>query len=456
MLDSYLIGNSRRVSPEAPIPIVAVETETEKLGGAANVAANVRALGAGCYLFGVVGDDPGGATLINLLESKGVQHCVPRLPGYITTHKKRVISRNQQLLRIDHEQFCQVPEAVQSPLLKTFEHVLQKGSSVILSDYGKGMLRDPQVFIAIANAYGARVFVDPKGNSFEPYRGAYAVTPNLAEFERMSGVSSSQEQELVAGALSVCREYDIEHILITRSDKGMLLINSSGEVSNVVAQVREVFDVTGAGDTVIATLATAVSAGASLQDAVQLANLAAGIAVQKLGAATVSLDEIAAQMHTSFGHAMNVDELCSHLCSLRGQGKKIVMTNGCFDLLHPGHVRYLQQARALGDYLVIAVNDDESVKRLKGANRPLNTLSARMSVLQALQCVDFVISFEEDTPENLIGRLAPDVLVKGGDYTSDQVAGGKCVTDNGGSVVILPYLEGFSTTRMIEQIQSMH
>lgn len=449
MLDRYWYGATSRISPEAPVPVVHVQDVEERAGGAGNVAVNVRALGAAAVLVGIVGDDGAATSLEALLDARGVTHRLERRPGNATVTKLRVVSRHQQLLRLDFE------DRRTGGVTPGSQWLAAEGIQVmVLSDYAKGALDDPAPLIRRARDQGIPVVVDPKGRDFRKYRGATVLTPNLTEFEAVVGDCDDLET-LVARGGRLRDELELEALLITRSEHGMTLITADG-ARHIPARVREVFDVTGAGDTVVATLAAALGAGLAFDAAAWLANLAAGLVVGKLGTAAVSRAELrgAVQEHEGRGSGV-VDEsaLLALVEAARRKGQRVVMTNGCFDILHAGHVRYLEQARALGDRLVVAVNDDASVKRLKGHDRPINPLSRRAAVLDALAAVDWVASFAEDTPQRLICAVKPEVLVKGGDYRPGDIAGGDCVRAHGGEVVVLEFLEGCSTTDIIDAVK---
>lgn len=453
MLDRYWHGDTSRISPEAPVPVVAIGEAEERPGGAGNVALNVAALRGAATIAGATGDDEAAATLQRRLEAAGVEYRAVRLAGRNTITKLRVLSRHQQLLRLDFEQA--IAEADLDGFRGSFRSLAARADTVVLSDYGKGTLAGIGDLIASARALGKPVLIDPKGRDFERYRNATLITPNQAEFEDVVGPCGS-DAELSAKGERLRDALGLEALLVTRSGRGMTLLRKGAPPLHLPAQAREVYDVTGAGDTVIAVLATALAAGASLEDATALANLAAGVVVGKLGAATVTPDELRAAIHEQdLIESGVVDEatLIDHVARARARGETIVMTNGCFDILHAGHITYLEQARALGDRLVIAVNDDASVERLKGAGRPVVALHDRMMLLAALRGVDWVVPFSGDTPRDIICRVLPDVLVKGGDYRPEDIAGGDCVTANGGRVVTLDYLPDRSTSRLIETIR---
>lgn len=452
MLDRFWSGASRRVSPEAPVPVVNVSGQEDRAGGAGNVAVNLAELGVTVSLVGLCGDDEHARALRSCVESAGVRWNVMPCKAD-TIVKLRVLSRNQQLLRMDFEQSL-APYANDLFLRYAQQH-LADADLVILSDYAKGTLELVQPLLAYCREAGKRTLVDPKGTDFERYRGATLMTPNLSELEAVVGPCDTDEA-LVEKAGNLRAALELDAILVTRSEAGMTLIERDEPAQHLTASAQEVFDVTGAGDTVIAVMAGGLSAGLSMADAARYANHAAGVVVAKLGTASVTPEELEHAISDrdldSFDRRPSEDEVLSRLAKCRAAGQRIVMTNGCFDLLHPGHIRYLQQAAKLGDLLLVAVNDDDSVRRLKGAGRPVNTVEDRMAVLAALEAVDFVLPFSEDTPARLIDVVAPDTLVKGGDYTVEQIAGHESVLARGGDVIILDFVPGHSTTEMIERI----
>lgn len=453
MLDRYWHGATSRISPEAPVPVVKVEGDELRVGGAGNVALNVTALGAGATLSALVGNDSEADTLRKRLEAGRVVCRLLTAPGSRTITKLRIISRHQQLIRLDFEDDFPAESAASIP--EAVKGALEGAGALVLSDYAKGTLKHAQAMIQAARAAGVPVVVDPKGTDFERYRGATVLTPNLAEFEAVVG-PCEDEASLVARGEALRDQLGLTALLITRSERGMTLLVAGQPALHLPARAREVFDVTGAGDTVVAVLAAGLAAGMRLPEATALANLAAGVVVGKLGTATVSLDELveAMQGHTPLPTGVIDEErLLEVLARARAAGERIVMTNGCFDILHPGHITYLHQARALGDRLIVALNDDASVRRLKGPSRPVNGLETRMLMLAALSSVDWVVPFSEDTPERLICRLKPDVLVKGGDYRPEDIAGGRCVIEHGGEVKVLGFVAGHSTSGLIARIQ---
>ncbi len=451
MLDRYWHGATERISPEAPVPVVHVREEEGRPGGAGNVALNLAVLGARVTLLGVTGEDEAAGRLERALTEAGVACAFERDGRFPTITKLRVVSRQQQLIRLDFEDGFPGYEA--DGLLARFRERLANHQAVVLSDYGKGTLADPRAWIEAARAAGVPVLVDPKGRDFDRYAGATLLTPNLAEFEAVAG-PCADEAELEARALELRKRLGLEHLLVTRGEQGMTLAGEGG-CHHLPTRAREVFDVTGAGDTVIATLAAALAAGESMEAATALANLAAGIVVGKLGTAGVTpreLEQRLAEQRLAEHGVVDEARLLSLVEAARARGERIVFTNGCFDLLHAGHVTYLEEASRLGDRLVVAVNADATVRRLKGAGRPVNTLAHRMHVLAALGFVDWVVPFEEETPERLICRLKPDLLVKGGDNDPDAIPGARCVREAGGEVKVLSYLDGISTTALVTRI----
>ena len=452
MLDRYLFGTTGRISPEAPVPVVHVRKTEDRPGGAANVAVNLAALGANTLLLGLVGDDDEAAVLEQLVSGHGIDCRFSCIAGQPTITKTRVQSRGQQLIRLDREEPAAGDHA--GAILATLIAALKEVDAVVLSDYGKGALAQAARLIEACRAAGVPVLVDPKGTDFERYRGASLLTPNQSEFEAVAGPTDS-DAKLIERADRMVRDLDLEAIVVTRSEKGMLVVQAGGEPVLLSTQAREVFDVTGAGDTVIATLAGSLASGSELQDAAALANLAAGLVVRKIGVASVTPSELQVALHQrgQGGRGLvSEEELLSQLDEARARRERIVMTNGCFDVLHAGHVAYLEEAKSLGDRLVVAVNDDHSVRRLKGENRPINALPDRMAVLAGLAAVDWVVPFSEDTPARLIAAVMPDVLVKGGDYRPEEIAGAKEVLANGGEVRVLGFREGHSSSRIIERL----
>jgi len=455
MLDEYWFGATSRISPEAPVPVVRVTGAQARAGGAANVAVNLATLGAKTVLAGVTGDDANADRLQETLTPRGIELATVRAPGMPTITKLRVLSRNQQLIRLDTEDRYEAEHA--APLGGLVDAQLAGAGACVLSDYGKGTLHAVGDFIAACRERGVPVLVDPKGNDFERYSGATLLTPNLAEFEAVAG-APDDDDDLVRRAGALRAELQLDALVVTLSERGMLVIDDQGNASLLPARAREVFDVTGAGDTVIATLAAGIAAGMPLAAAAALANLAAGLVVRKIGVASVTPSELRLSLHEQGQGGRGLlsrDEAVLVTREAQRRGERVVMTNGCFDILHTGHVAYLEEAKARGDRLLVAVNDDASVTRLKGQGRPVNPVADRMAVLAGLASVDWVVPFGEDTPAKLIAAVLPDVLVKGGDYRPEEIAGGPAVLANGGNVEVLSFHEGRSTTALIEALRRL-
>jgi len=452
MLDRYLFGGTSRISPEAPVPVVHVQRNEDRAGGAANVATNLARLGVRTTLLGIVGDDDEAAVLAGAMRDSGVSCQFTAVKGWPTITKMRVQSRGQQLIRVDREQ----PLATGSEALTSaLAGLLDDADAVVLSDYGKGSLGDVAAMIAACRNANVPVFVDPKGRNFGKYRGATLLTPNQSEFDAVAG-ESADDADMVARAQAMAGSLELQALLVTRGEKGMLLVAGDDEPLFLSTRAREVYDVTGAGDTVIATLAGSLAAGEDVATAAALANLAAGLVVGKIGVASVTPSELRVALHRRGQGGRGLvaeDELLPLIEEARDRAERVVMTNGCFDVLHAGHVAYLEEAKSLGDRLVVAVNDDDSVRRLKGDARPINSLADRMLVLGGLASVDWVVPFSEDTPERLIAAVLPDVLVKGGDYRPADIAGAKSVLANGGEVRVLAFREGHSSSRIIDKLR---
>lgn len=455
MLDRYWHGSTSRISPEAPVPVVHVKDDEQRAGGAGNVALNIAALGGKVSVMGFVGNDEQAQSLTSLLQQAGVLCVFEALDDYPTITKLRVMSRHQQLIRLDFEDgFEQVDN---SALLHQYHAEMLQANAIVLSDYGKGTLSNIEQFVTLAKKLDKPVLVDPKGSDFSIYKHATLITPNLSEFEAVVGACVDQQQ-LVERGVNLLHEMDFTALLVTQGEQGMTLLTRDEPPLHLPTHAREVFDVTGAGDTVISVLAASLAARKSLAEATVLANMGAGIVVGKLGTATVNTEELTYALQGQRAHHRGVgtlDDIKQAMHSAKGEGEKIVLTNGCFDILHPGHIRYLQQAKALGDRLIILVNSDDSVKRLKGPERPVNDLQYRMEMLAALECVDWVLPFEGDTPKPEIDHLLPDILAKGGDYTDvTSIAGHESVLANGGEVKMLSLFEGHSTTSIIKSIKN--
>ena len=460
ILDHYVFGAVSRISPEAPIPVLHVRSEEDRLGGAANVAANILSLGGKSTLVGALGRDEPGARFRKLAgASKGLSLSAAQSNSRPTVLKTRMVSQNQQMLRVDREE----PGALQPMELKDVTgralKSLEGVGAVVLSDYGKGVITpdSAQTLIAAATTAGVPVIVDPKGRDYSRYRGATAVTPNRAEAEAATGIDCSTLAGVEEAGRKLCRELKLKVAVITLSAEGVAVIPARGKIAHFPAQARSVYDVTGAGDTFIAAFAMCVAGGAEFNTAARIANYAAALKVARFGAVAITREELRRSVisaHEGFDHAgkvMTHNELVEALEPLRKTGQRVVFTNGCFDLLHQGHVTYLNFCRGQGDVVVVGLNSDASVRRLKGPTRPVNESDARARVMAALNDVDYVTVFEEDTPEALIRKVRPDVLVKGEDWSGQQIAGGAFVESTGGRVVFAPLVQGKSTSNMIEK-----
>lgn len=455
MLDRYWHGSASRVSPEAPVPVVQVANREDRPGGAGNVALNIAALGSAVRLVGVVGDDEAGLELLSRLKAAGVYCDFLQSEEKPTITKLRIISQHQQLIRLDFEKAFEASDII--GLQDKAKSLVDDSQVMVLSDYGKGALQDIIDLIDLGRSRNIPIIVDPKGADFTKYRGATLITPNLTEFEAVVG-GSDNEDEFVNKGLRLVRELNLEAILITRGEHGMTLIRPDSPELHLPARAQEVFDVTGAGDTVISVLAASMAAGDGLADATALANLAAGLVVGKLGTAAISGPELRRAMladQNAGRGVMTAEQLQIVVQDSKAHGEKIIFTNGCFDIIHAGHVGYLAEAKRLGDRLVVAINDDDSAHRLKGEGRPINPVERRMAVLAGLEAVDWVVSFSEDTPEPLLESLQPEVLVKGGDYTMDQVVGAGYVESYGGVVRVLEFLDNCSTSAIMEKIKEV-
>jgi D-beta-D-heptose 7-phosphate kinase/D-beta-D-heptose 1-phosphate adenosyltransferase len=457
MLDRYWSGATSRISPEAPVPIVHVQALEERPGGAGNVALNIAALGAQVDLISFCGDDGAGDVLEKKLTDAGVNCYLSRMPQSSTVTKLRVLSLHQQLIRLDFEQASYPIDYIW--LKKLFVQRLAQCDVVILSDYAKGCLACAQDLIQLAQRAAKPVFVDPKSNDFGLYQGATVLTPNWREFEAVAGICDS-EPVLLQKGLELLKTYGFKALLVTRGERGMTLIRKDQPEVGLPAFAKQVYDVTGAGDTAIACLALTYAAEADLVQSAQLANIAASIVVAKLGTATVSLAELR--------RAIQIQQLSLHRGILpeaelkivvedaRAHDEQIVMTGGCFDILHAGHVAYLEQAKRFGDRLIVAVNEDASVSKLKGSQRPINNLANRMAVLAGLSAVDWVVSFNEATPERLIQLILPDIWVKGSDYQLKDLPEAKVIRGYGGQIKLIDFVEGCSTSAIISAIQEEH
>ena len=455
MLDRYWHGEASRVSPEAPVPVVKVGNREDRPGGAGNVALNIAALGSAVRLIGIVGNDETGLELLSRLNAAGVYCDFLQSPDKPTITKLRVIGQHQQLIRLDFEQEFDALDII--GLQDKVKSLIGDSQAMVLSDYGKGALQETAKLIELGRSKDIPIIVDPKGTDFEKYRGATLITPNLSEFEAVVGHSNNEEEFMNKG-LRLVKDLNLEAILITRGEYGMTLIRPDSPELHLPARAQEVFDVTGAGDTVISVLAAAIAAGDGLADSTALANLAAGLVVGKLGTAAMSGPELRRAVLDELDSGrgvMTAEQLRIVVQDAKAHDEKIVFTNGCFDIVHAGHVGYLAKAKQLGDRLIVAINNDESAHRLKGPGRPINPVERRMAVLAGLEAVDWVVSFSEDTPEPLLEFLQPEVLVKGGDYTMDEVVGGDYVNSYGGEVRVLEFLDNCSTSAIMEKMKEV-
>ncbi|MGO3345100.1 MAG: bifunctional D-glycero-beta-D-manno-heptose-7-phosphate kinase/D-glycero-beta-D-manno-heptose 1-phosphate adenylyltransferase HldE [Marinomonas sp.] len=453
MLDRYWHGGTSRISPEAPVQVVKVSNIEDRPGGAANVALGLAKLGVAVTLVGVVGKDENADVLARCLEAEGVNCRFVTSDTLPTITKLRVMSRHQQLIRLDFED--REDSLIQNDAVASMvKECLPASDAVIFSDYAKGCLADVQTLIKMANDVNVPSFVDPKGDDFSIYQGATLVKPNLLEFENIVGQCHSVV-ELEEKAKALREKFNWDALLVTRGEDGLILLTDDKPPFSLATAAKEVFDVTGAGDTVVAVLTAVYVTSKRFVDAVEHANQAAGYVVGKLGTASINAEQLDAIMYqrnrtTNFG-VLSPAALLEQIKLAQISGEKVVFTNGCFDILHPGHVAYMKQAKALGDRLIVAVNTDASVKRLKGEKRPINNLEHRMAVLEGIGAIDWVTWFDEDTPKEIIEVLSPDVLVKGGDYTIESIVGADHVLSHGGEVKVLTFVDGYSTTSIIEK-----
>ena len=455
MIDHYLWGSCERISPEAPVQVINVGDESMSLGGAGNVINNLNALGAQVDVISVIGNCETSGKLKALLANIKVntKYLITQNKR-VTSKKTRIISSQQQVVRYDHESTDEISDESQKSILASFEKLVSNYDAVLLSDYGKGVLTIEltQSLIAIANNKNKKVLVDPKGLDYSKYRGSYLLTPNKKEASEATKINIKDDASLTKAITQLKTEYDLDVSLITLSEQGVAIYDNKLRVHPTVS--REVFDVTGAGDTVLASLGFALACGYKIDAAVEFANLAAGVVVGKIGSAIATLNEIieyesSLKKSTSDEHIKTFDEIASLSKELRARGKKIIFTNGCFDILHIGHVRYLETAKSYGDILILGLNSDRSVTSIKGKGRPINIQLDRAYILAALEAVDYVVVFDEDTPYDLIKAVKPDVLVKGSDYEGKKVVG----QDIADELKLVQFVDGKSTTKTIKNIQ---
>ncbi len=456
MIDHYLWGRADRISPEAPVQIVDIHRQTEVLGGAGNVVNNLRAFGCDVAVLSCVGDDIVADNMRQMLDNIDTKHILTIQNGRKSSKKSRLIASHQQVVRYDEESKEDIATTTQKKILKEFESIVGQFDIVVLSDYGKGVLTDSLTkdIIKLSNKYDKKVLIDPKGDNWDKYSGAYILTPNRKEASSATKIDIVDKNS-TKKALEIMGDI-VKVPLITLSEDGIVILDTNGDIVTSPTVAREVYDVTGAGDTVIAGIAYSLATNRSLTTALKFANLAAGVVVGKLGSATASIDEIEqykSSLHKSSpdSHIKNFAQIEKLVKLYKQQEKKVVFTNGCFDILHKGHASYLHTAKSFGDILIVGVNSDRSVRELKGKNRPINNQNDRAYILASLESVDKVVIFDEDTPYNLIKLIKPDVLVKGGDYKDKKVVG----QDIASSLQLVDFIDGRSTTKTIQSIQDV-
>jgi len=459
ILDEYVWGGVTRISPEAPVPILETRSETLSLGGAANVANNLVALGCEVFLVGAIGQDERGDRLLGLIENRGIETGgIFRFVHRPTTSKIRIVAHNQQILRIDKEDNRPITEKTEKKIVEFIKQILPSVEGVICSDYQKGILT-PKIIKSVVSGcrkHKKRVIVDPKSSDFSLYQGVSVLTPNLKEVDRSVPIKISNEEDLERAAEYLLSLTRAEALLITRGKDGMSLYRNKEKPVRIATEAKEVFDVTGAGDTVISVFGMCLFVGFSHEEAAWLSNMAAGIVVGKLGTAVVTLEEIneflREEMLRTSHTVLTLDEIKKVTSLAKSVDKTVVFTNGCFDIIHGGHIEFLQKARALGDLLVVGLNSDASVKRIKGPSRPIKNQQERANILSALKYIDYITIFDESTPENIIREIRPDILVKGDDYKIDEVVGREIVEGYGARVELIPIVKGLSTTNTLEKI----
>lgn len=459
MLDRYLWGKTDRISPESPVPVVHVQSETETLGGAGNVVANICGLGLSAIPIGIIGKDGSGEKLKNRLSNLGCD-----TDGLLTTQnrptieKTRVIAQNQQVVRIDYEEKEILPKELVQQIKTKINKYLKEVSVIVISDYGKGICSEEivQFIISKVDGTGKKVVVDPKGNNYSKYKGAYCITPNKKEAFEATGIEIADTKTAGQSGKFISSEYDISNVLITRGKDGMTLIEPE-DTTHLGTKAQDVFDVSGAGDTVISTLASSLAIGLDLRTAMNFANSAAGVVVSRVGTAPINLGELKNFIKSNgnsraHNKIVDEDEMTRKVSSWKTQGYSIVFTNGCFDILHTGHISLFEQAKSYGDKLIVGLNSDDSIRRLKGENRPVLDESTRAQVLAAVEFIDLIILFDEDTPQKLIASIKPDYLVKGADYIEEEIVGGNIVKSYGGEIVRVQIVENQSTTNIVNSI----
>jgi len=458
MIDHYLWGDTNRISPEAPVQVVDVKKETTVLGGAGNVVNNLVSLGADVMVISVVGEDTVSSELTQMLEDIGVRHYLIHDENRKTTKKSRIIASAQQIIRYDQESKENISKESEALITVGLLHIIEQFDVILVSDYGKGVITNSLMkkINFCASSHDVKVLVDPKGDDYTKYIGSYLLTPNKKEAESATNISIKDDASLKVALKKLYNTACLKVPMITLSEDGIAILDENENVVIKPTVAREVFDVTGAGDTVLASLGYCLAQDKSIEDAMEFANLAAGVVVGKIGSATATIEEIEeykSSLHKSSieSHIKTFDEITKTVARLKKQNKKIVFTNGCFDILHKGHVQYLDTAKSFGDVLILGLNSDASVSALKGANRPINNEDDRGYILAALESVDYVVLFTDDTPLSLIEIVQPDVLVKGGDYEGKKVVG----SDIAKELKLVQFVDGKSTTRTIEKIQSV-
>lgn len=453
MLDIYHTGKTDRISPEAPVPVLSVTKTTNKLGGAANVANNISSLGANLELYGYIGDDHNGDILKDLLSQNNIEYDLLSLNNP-TISKVRIIAGIQQIVRVDFEDSHKIAINDEDNLIEKLCNNIINYDIIVFSDYGKGISSERvcKTIIDIVTKENKILIIDPKGNNWNKYKGASIITPNFKELCDVYGSIKNIDEDIEKAGKQIINTYNLKFLLVTRSEKGMSFFEN-GNVHHIKSEATEVFDVSGAGDTVVATMATALASSLSWMDSVKLANMAAGIVVKKFGTAPITIKELEANSYEvkENNKILYLDNtIHSRMENIRLLGKKIIFTNGCFDIIHTGHIKYLQQAKSLGDILVIGLNSDASVKKLKGESRPIKDEEERALILSVMEFVDYIIIFNEDTPYNLLKEVQPDILVKGGDYKIEEIIGREFAKET----VVIPFVDGFSTTSTIEKMKS--
>jgi D-beta-D-heptose 7-phosphate kinase/D-beta-D-heptose 1-phosphate adenosyltransferase len=463
MLDTFFYGETNRISPEAPIPVLHVKRHTETLGGAGNVISNIRSLMGKADLISVIGKDVSGDKVLNFLENIGCyKGLVIETDEVPTIQKNRFVAKDQQLLRADFEELKPFSKIIEDKIISNTIKAMDSCDVLILSDYNKGVLSDKVIKSLITEANKRKIItiVDPKGHDYSIYKGATLVTPNKKELQEATNLSTETDEEVIEAAKYLIKKCGIKNVVATRSEKGITLVETKGAVHHAHAKVKEVYDVSGAGDTVVATLGLCLANKASLAEAVSLANLAGNVVVGKIGTATVSINELESLLESEENSKSQTRKWVSQqeakniIHGWKQEKYKIGFANGCYDLLHPGHISLIEQAKAACDKLVMALNTDASVQRLKGPSRPIKNESARATVMAALHNVDLVVLFDEDTPLELIKLLQPDILFKGADYTIDKVVGADIVQKNGGEVILIPLEPDQSTSNYVKKIKS--